>query len=132
MPEHTEDARLVAALLIIIGAFVIFLLFLMSFGTMGFGPMMGSMWDGVRWGGGTMPGWMFVVGIVLQFLCLATLVGGSYLLYRAVAGSESTSDRALEALQLAYVRGELTDDEYDQRRAALERNTERMEERPER
>ncbi|WP_248897106.1 SHOCT domain-containing protein [Haloplanus halobius] len=124
MPQHTDDTRLVTILLIVIGAFIISPMFFMGFGMMGFGPMMGGMWGGGMWGDGTMPGWMFVVGIVMQLLFLATLVAGGYLLYSAVAGSERDSDRALEELRLAYARGELTDEEYEQRREALERDAE--------
>ena len=119
MSENTDGTRLVTILLVIIGAFVVFPMFFMGFGMMGFGPMMGGMW-----GDGTVPGWMLVVGIVMQLLFLAALVGGGYLIYRAVAGSEGDSDRALEELRLAYARGDLTDDEYEQRREALERDTE--------
>ncbi|MFB1063076.1 SHOCT domain-containing protein [Natrinema sp. H-ect4] len=111
MPENTEDTRLVTILLIIIGAFVIFPMFFM-----GFGPMMGGMWGGGMWSDGTIPGWMFIVGILMQLLFLAALVGGGYLIYRVVTGSESGSDQALEELRLAYARGELTDEEYEQRR----------------
>ncbi|WP_440008970.1 SHOCT domain-containing protein [Halomicrococcus sp. SG-WS-1] len=124
MTENTDDTRLVTILLIIIGAFVIFPMFFMGFGMMGFGPMMGGMWGGGMWGDGTMPGWIFIVGTVMQLLFLAALVGGGYLLYRAVTGSESDSGQALEELRLAYARGELTDDEYEQRREALKRDTE--------
>jgi putative membrane protein len=66
---------------------------------------------------------MFIVGIVMQLLFLAALVGGGYLIYRAITGSESSSNQALEELRLAYARGDLTDEEYEQRREALERDT---------
>ncbi|MFA1612594.1 SHOCT domain-containing protein [Halobellus rubicundus] len=123
MPTNSDDTRLVTLLLVIIGAVFIFPLFFMGFGMMGFGPMMGGMWGGHMWGDGTMPGWMFIVGIVMQLLFLAALVGGGYLIYRAVTGAASDSDQALEELRLAYARGELTDEEYEQRREALERDT---------
>jgi len=123
MPTKTDDTRLVTLLLVIIGAVVIFPLFFMGFGMMGFGPMMGGMWGGGMWGDGTMSGWMFVVGIVMQLLFLAALVGGGYLVYRAITRNESDSDQALEELRLAYARGELTDEEYEQRREALEQDT---------
>jgi len=124
MPETTDDTRLVTILLLIIGAFVIFPMVFMGFGMMGFGPMMGGMWGSGMWGAGTMPGWMFVVGIVMQLLFLAAIVAGGYLVYRAVVGSDSDSDQAFEELRLAYARGELTDEEYEQRRATLDRDTE--------
>jgi putative membrane protein len=123
MPTNSDDTRLVTLLLVIIGAVFIFPLFFMGFGMMGFGPMMGGMWGGHMWGDGTMPGWMFIIGIVIQLLFLAALVGGGYLIYRAVTGDGSNSDQALEELRLAYARGELTDEEYKQRREALERDT---------
>ncbi|MFC3477752.1 SHOCT domain-containing protein [Halobacterium litoreum] len=124
MPQNTNDSRLVTILLIVIGAFVVFPMLFMGFGTMGAGPMMGGAWGGGMWGDGTMSGWAFVVAAVMQLLFLAVLVGGGYLVYRAVTDSERDSDRALEELRLAYARGELTDDEYEQRREALERDTE--------
>ncbi len=123
MPTNTDDTRLITILLIIIGAFVIFPLFFMGFGMMGFGPMMGGMWGGGMWDDGTMPGWMFIVGIVIQLLFLTALVGGGYLIYRTITGDTSDSDQALEELRLTYARGELTDEEYEQRREALERDT---------
>jgi putative membrane protein len=48
---------------------------------------------------------------------------GEYLLYRAVTGGESDSDQAMEELRLAYARGDLTDEEYEQPKTALERDT---------
>lgn len=125
MPTNTDDTRLVTVLLIIVGAVVIFPVFFMGFGMMGYGSMMGGMWGGGMWGDGTVSGWMFVVGVVLQLLFLAAIVVGGYLVYKAVAGGGSDSDEALEELRLAYARGELTDEEYEQRREALERDTQR-------
>lgn len=122
MPAKTDDTRLLTLVLAIIAAIVIFPLFFMGFGMMGVSPMMGGMWGGYMWGDGTMPGWLFVVGIVMQLLFLAALVGGAYLVYRAVTGEASDSDQALEELRLAYARGDLTDEEYEQRREALERD----------
>ncbi|MXR43254.1 SHOCT domain-containing protein [Halobaculum sp. WSA2] len=122
MPDKTDDTRLITIVLIIIGAFVLFPMFFMGFGMVGAGPMMGGTW-GHMWGDGTIPTWMVIAGIIMQLLFLATLVGGGYLLYQAITGNESASDQALEELRLAYARGELTDEEYEQRREALERDT---------
>ena len=123
MSTNPTDNQLVTIVLIVLGAVVVLPVLFMGFGMMGFGPMTGGMWGGHMWGDGTMPGWMFIVGIVMQLLFLAALVGGGYLIYRAITGSESSSDQALEELRLAYARGELTDEEYEQRREALERDT---------
>lgn len=123
MVEITDDTRLVTVALVITGGVIILSMFFIGVGMMGFGPMMGGMWGDGMWGGGTMPGWMFVVGIVMQLLFITALVGGGYLIYRAVAGSDRDSDPAVEELRLAYARGELTDEEYEQRREALERDT---------
>lgn len=117
MANNSDDIQPITILLII-GAFVIIPMFFMGFGVMGFSPMMGGMWDD-----GTMTGWMYIVGIVMQLLFFAAIIGGGYLIYQAVTGSEGDSDQALEALRLAYARGELTDEEYEQRRETLEADT---------
>ena len=51
-------------------------------------------------------------------------VGIGYLLYRGLVGgvgSSLTSDRALEELRVAYARGDLSDEEFEERRAKLTR-----------
>lgn len=115
-------------LLVGISAFVVFSMFFMSFGMMGSGTMTGGtwgggMWDGHMWGDGTMSGWIYVVGLVMHLLFLAAVIGGGYLVYRAVSGSEPEVDQPLETLRLAYARGELTDEEYEQRREVLEQDS---------
>jgi len=122
MPIDSDETRPVTLLLVIIAAVIIFPLLFMGFGMAGFGPMAGGMWGSHMWGDGTMSSWMFVVGIVMQLLFLGALAGGGYLIYRSVTGDGSDSDQALEELRLAYARGELTDEEYEQRRGALERD----------
>ncbi|WP_225336056.1 SHOCT domain-containing protein [Halomicrobium urmianum] len=99
MTENTDDTRLITILLVIIGAFVVFPLFFMGFGMMGFGPMMGGMWGGETWSDGTISGWMFVVGIVMQLVFLAAIVAGGYLVYRRSRASASGLDPEGEARQ---------------------------------
>jgi putative membrane protein len=66
---------------------------------------------------------MFIVGIVMQLLFLAALVGEGYLLYRAVTKDESDSDQASKELRLAYSRGDLTNEEYERAKPTLEQDT---------
>lgn len=124
MTTNTTDRQLVTIVLLVLGALVVLPALFMGFGMMGgYGPMMGGgMWGGGMWGDGTTaPGWMFLVGVVGQLLFLAVLVGGGYLLYRAVT-RDGDGDPALEELRLAYARGDLSEEEYETRREALERN----------
>ncbi|MFA9503949.1 SHOCT domain-containing protein [Natrinema sp. H-ect1] len=121
MATDTRDTRLATIVLIAIGALVVLPMAFMGVGMMGFGPMMGGMWGHGMWDGGTTPGWLPLVAVLMQLLFVAAVVGGGYLVYRAIAGGDDT-DRALEELRLAYARGELSDEEYEQRRDALERD----------
>jgi len=121
MATETNDTRLVTIVLVTLGALVVLPMVFMGFGLMGFGPMMGGMWGPGAWGDGAAPGWMPLVAVLVQLLFVAAIIGGGYLLYRAIAGSDD-SDRALEELRLAYARGEMSDEEYEQRRDALERD----------
>jgi len=123
MPTTSTDNQLVTIVLIALGALLILPVLFMGFGMMGFGPMMGGMWGGHMWGDGTVPGWMVLVGLLMQLLFLAVIVGAGYLIYRAVATANSETDQALEELRLAYARGDLTDDEYEQRKEALKRDS---------
>jgi len=94
----------------------------MGGGMMG-GPMMGGgMWGGGMWDGGTAPGWWLLVGLLGRVLTLLVVVGVGYLLYRAVTESGSEADDAMAELRLAYARGDLSDEEYEQRRQMLERD----------
>ncbi|SFR40728.1 putative membrane protein [Halogeometricum rufum] len=122
MSTNTTDRRLVALALVALGALVLLPALFMGFGMMGYGSMMrGGMWGGT-WGGGG-PAWMPLVGVGVQLLFLAVLAGVGYLVYRAVAGSSNGGDAALEELRLAYARGDLTEEEYENRREALERDS---------
>lgn len=117
MSDQDNDNRLITVLFVIIGVFFVFpMLF------MGVGPMMGGMGDAGMWGAGTMPGWIIFLGMVMQLLFFAAILGGGYLLFKAVIGDDS-EDQALEELRVAFARGELTEEEYEQRREALEEDS---------
>lgn len=119
MDTTAEDTRLVKIALVLLAAFVVLPMVAMGFALIGFGSMMGGSDHGM-WGAGMAPGWMTLLGILLQLLFIAALVGGGYLVYRAVAGSDAETDQALEELRLAYARGDLTDEEYERRREKLD------------
>ena len=90
--------------------------------------MMGAWGVGMHDGFGPNGGFGGIGGIELAvvvltgLLPLVLLVGGGYLLYRYLQ-SDGTSftrrDPAVEELRLAYARGDLTDEEYKQRRDQL-------------
>jgi putative membrane protein len=79
-------------------------------------PMMGMM-GGMDGTGMTMsPVW----GIAMMLLFLFVLLGIGYALYRAFTSETvAPSDPALEELRVAYARGELTQEEFEQRQEDL-------------
>ncbi|MFC7154059.1 SHOCT domain-containing protein [Halomarina halobia] len=107
----TYDTERIATLaLLALGALILLPALVMGFGMMGFGmPMIG-------WGAGRAPGWMVAVSAVMQIAFVLLLVGLGYLFYRTATGG---GDGAMEELRRAYARGELTDEEYEQRRERL-------------
>ncbi|MFC4408334.1 SHOCT domain-containing protein [Haloarchaeobius iranensis] len=119
MSQHTIDGSLVTLVLVFLGALLVLPLLFMGFGMMGYGSMMGVGEHGM-WNGGTAPGWAVLVGVLMQLGFLAALVAGIYLLYRFLTRHDTGADRAVEELRMAYARGDLTDEEYQQRREALE------------
>lgn len=111
---------LVVALVVLVPLIGMGVMMLM-FGLWGGGHMWnGGMWNGGMWNG-TGAQWLWLVS---WLVVLALLVGGGYLLYRAVNRSDGKRvDPALEELRLAYARGELSDEEFERRRERLERET---------
>lgn len=88
---------------------------------MGMFPMMGMMgwWGGAGPSVSLSPLW----GLGMMLLFLAVLVGIGYFLYRSLTqGALSTNDRALEELRIAYARGDLSQEEFEERRESLEQN----------
>lgn len=102
---------------IVLGILVLFPLLMMVFAM----PMMGMM--GLWWGDGMAgiglsPLW----GLGMMLAWLVVVLGIGYLLYRGLVGGLQTgaaSDPALEELRIAYARGDLTEEEFEERRAKL-------------
>jgi putative membrane protein len=78
--------------------------------------------DGHMMGGGMMDGAFMWFWAIFALLVLALLVVGVVWLVRTLArsGPTSTTSTARQELDLRYARGELTREEYQQRRADLE------------
>ena len=101
----------VAALLLLPVVMMLFAWPLMGIGWWMHGPVDGQVGPGGV--GGATPTWMFGFWLV----GLALLVGVGYLLYRGVSNSDH--DPALEELRRAYARGDLSDEEFEERRQRL-------------
>lgn len=83
-------------------------------------PMMGMM-GGIGYGGMMGPyGGSGLWGLGMLLVWLVVLVGGGYLVYRWLSGSGVGADPALQELRLAYARGDLSDEEFEERRSTLE------------
>lgn len=114
-PERSSDG-LLRIIVVILGVLVLFPLLMMVFAM----PMMGMMgwWWGDGMAGGLSPLW----GLGMMLIWLVVLVGIGYLLYRGLVGktgSGALSDPALEELRVAYARGDLSEEEFEERRAKL-------------
>ena len=118
MSTDRTSNGLLRVVLIVLAVIVLFPLLMMVFAI----PMMGMM--GWWWGGGMAGGLSPLWGIGMMLVWLVVLVGIGYLLYRGLVGSVGSSltgDRALEELRVAYARGDLSDEEFEERRAKLSR-----------
>ena len=116
--ERTSD-DLLRIVLLLVGVIVLAPLLMMAFAM----PMMGTM--GWWWGGGRAGGLSPLWGAGLMLVWFVVLAGIGYLLYRGIAGGVGSSegaDPALEELRMAYARGDLTDEEFEDRRRKLDRN----------
>jgi len=119
MSSQRHGDSLLRIVLIVLAVIVLFPLLMMTFAM----PMMGMMswWGGGGPGTGIAPIWG--IGIMLLFLLVSPGIG--YILYRGLMSSRVLEhDRALEELRIAYARGDLTDEEFEQRRQRLQRDQE--------
>lgn len=116
--ERRSGGALSVVLIVVLAVLVLFPLVVMAFALpmMGMTGMMGS-WGGM--GGRLSPLW----GIGMLLVWLVLLVAAGYLLYRGLMSGfgSTTGDPALEELRLAYARGDLSEEEFDERREKLSR-----------
>ena len=115
-PRTEQGGTLFRVLLIIVALVLLAPLFMMAFMM----PMMGMIGG---WAGGvpgTATGMSPMWGIGMMLLFLLVLLGIGYLIYRAFTqGALNGTDSALKELRLAYARGDLSQEEFEQRREHL-------------
>lgn len=100
--------------LLILGAVIVLPLVTMGMGIggmMGYGGMMGQY--------GSTGGWWPLIGMLVPLVFLLVLLGGGYLVFQRVTETQTSRDPAIEELRLAYARGELSKEEYEERRERL-------------
>lgn len=116
MASRTEHRSWLRILIILAAIVLLAPLLMMAFMM----PMMGMMgwWsvDGAPPGTGV----TMVGGLGMLLVCLLVLLGIGYILYRLFTGLwPSVENPALEELRVAYARGELSREEFEQRREDL-------------
>ena len=112
-PEQSDVATI---LLFVLGAIILLPFLAMGVGVggmMGYGGMMGQY--------GSTGGWWFV-GMLVPLVFLLVIVGGGYLLFRRMGDTQDSQNPAMEELRMAYARGDLTEEEFEARRAQLEQS----------
>lgn len=99
--------------LLVLAAIVLVPMVMMTLAFSMFG-MGGGMMGGYG-GAGVAPWW----GLGIALVWLVVFVGGGYLAYRWYRDGGARTDAALDELRLAYARGDLSAEEFEQRRAKL-------------
>lgn len=124
MATNTTDRQLVGIVLAIVAVLVVLPALMMGGGLFGTGSVMHGTVDHGMWGtADAAPGWAVFLGLAIRLIFLAVVVGGGYLLYRALTGMGDTTDPAIEELRTAYARGELSEEEFERRRERLDTNS---------
>lgn len=117
MSTRSATDRLIVFALIVLAALLLLPVLLMGFGMVG-GGMMGGAWGGM-WGAEAVPRWGFAVWSLTPLLVVGLLLGGGYLLYRALTETGGDGDPAVAELRKAYARGDVSDEEFDRRLSRL-------------
>lgn len=100
---------LIAIAILVLLPVVAMLVFMPTMGMWMSGPMQPG-----GQGGWTAPGWM----LGFWGVGLLVLIAGGYLLYRGL--TRTGTDPAMEELRQAYARGDISEDEFEERRRRLE------------
>lgn len=112
--ESLLRTALLVLLVLLFLPFVFMLVMMPFMGLFGW-THMGGTWMGDGTGGWF--GWLFVV-----IVPLLVVLGLGYAVYSlTTSGTTGRRDSAMEELRLAYARGDLTDEEFENRRQRLER-----------
>ncbi|WP_435074117.1 SHOCT domain-containing protein [Halorubrum sp. HHNYT27] len=115
MSSQITDDGILRIVLVVLAILVLAPMFMMALAF----PMMG-MWGGGMMGDYVGYGGSALWGLGMMLTWLIILVGGGYLAYRWIVGSDGVStDPALEELRLAYARGDIDEEEYEERRTKL-------------
>lgn len=121
MAQHSSSDGVLRIVLIIV-ALVVLLPFLMMALFMPFMWGMGGWGMMGDWGGGMVGGTGGIWGWGMLLVWLLVLGGIGYLVYRwAARTTPASQDPALEELRMQYAQGELTDEEFEERRQRLSR-----------
>jgi putative membrane protein len=115
MATYQNSDSLLRIVLVVLAVIILAPILMMVLAFPLFGMWGGGMMSGFD-GSGVAPMWGFAIPLVW----LAILLGGGYILYRGIVGSRSTrSDPARDELRLAYARGDLSDEEFEERQSKL-------------
>ncbi len=99
---------------LLVGVAVVLLLFPLVMMAFAFPMMGGWMMDG-RYAGYAMPLWVWLIMLIPLVLLLAL----GYLVYRSLHRGAFGRDPALMELRTAYARGDISEEEFEQRRRRL-------------
>jgi putative membrane protein len=108
------DVDTTTVILLLVGVLVV-----LPFVPMGMGGMMG--YGHMTGWSGTGTGWWPLVGLLGRLLVVVVLLGGGYLIVRRATATGAGRDPAMAELRQAYARGDLTDEEFEERRERLDR-----------
>jgi putative membrane protein len=117
LTTNRSNDGLVRVVVVVLGILVLFPVLMMALAV----PTIGMM---AWWGDGMVGGFSPLWGLVMMLVWVVVLFAIGYLLYRGLAGGigrKTEADPALEELRLAYARGDISEEEFEERRTRLQR-----------